>query len=121
LADDKREEVHLSTVGSQHLTTVFHSRTLDMHIVTESELTDIASGAQSIHIGFFGITFGALFAVAIVLITLPLQTSAHAAFVASLVVLLIMSAYFGVRAVSDYRQSKHRVELIRSKPSRPPL
>jgi len=82
-----------------------------MHIVTESELTDIASGAQSIHVGFFGITFGALVAVAIVLITLPLQTSAHAAFVASLVVLLIMSAYFGVRAVSDYRQSKHRVEL----------
>jgi hypothetical protein len=110
---DESEESKLTVSATQSVTTVFHPRTLEMHMVTDHELTDIASGAQSIHIGFFGVSFGALVAAAITLITVPLASSAHAAFVASTIVLFVLSAYFGVRGISDYRSSKDRVNRIR--------
>jgi Flp pilus assembly protein TadB len=110
---DENQTTKLTVASQQQVTTVFHPRVLDMHSVTDQELIDIASGAQSIHIGFFGITFGALVAVALTLLTVSLASSMHAVFVAALIVLAVMSAYFGSRAVSDYRSSRSRVERIR--------
>jgi len=89
-----------------------------MFTVTELELDAVASLSASIHLTFFGISFGALVAFAIVLATVsPNDPVIHAMFVALLWVSALMTLYFGIRGINDYITARRKLNEIKSEPS----
>lgn len=86
-----------------------------MHAVTEAELETIASLGNSVHLTFFGISFGGLIAFSIVLATLTINDPVpHATFVALTALSGFLTAYFGIRAAIDYRASRRKLHEIKS-------
>ena len=101
------------------LTTVSYApRNLRMHLVTAQELDDFASGAQSIHIGFGGLTLGVGGTLLAVLVAVKLPIYIFAAFIALALAAAILTAYFAARAVADLRSGRRRVQDIKDQPNR---
>jgi hypothetical protein len=97
------------------LTLQYARRTLRMHSATEAELETIASLGNSVHLAFFGISFGAVIAFSIVLSTITISDPIpHATFMGMDWLSVILTFYFGVRAAVDYRSSRRKLKEIKS-------
>jgi hypothetical protein len=104
----------LALAVSDLVTTVFIPRTLEMYTVTNQELEALASGPQSVHIGFLGITIGSLLIVLVALVTVPMDATLRGLFVIGLVLSAIGTAYFGIRAALDLRAARSQLTRIRT-------
>lgn len=99
-----------------NLTIQYTSRTMNMVTISENELDMLVSLGNSTHLTFFGISVGALMAFAIELATAPMSDPfVHASFVALTGVSLLLTPYFGIRAILDYRSSRRKVREIKGK------
>lgn len=113
-ADEPNEPQALQVFGAPGIvTTVFVPRTLEMYTVTDQELSALANGAQSVHVAFFGVAFGALLIAVVTVATVQLDQTTKGLFAVGAVLAGILSAYFGVRAVVDLRGAGSRVRDIR--------
>ena len=103
--------------GSMPLNVQYARRTLTIYPVSDSELDFVASLSNSIHLTFVGMSFGALLTLAVTLYTVPLSDpKVYAGFVACTALTTILTVYFGIRAVSDYRKACAKLcELKRGK------
>jgi hypothetical protein len=104
--------------GSAPLTTITYARrNLTMRPITDAEIDALASLGNSIHLTFFGISFGALLSFVIVLTTNDVKDPRwFAAYVAMLGVSILGAAYFGVRSVVDYLSQQNKVKEIKQSP-----
>ena len=85
-----------------------------MHMVSETELDTVATMGASVHLGFFGMGFGALIAFGIALLTIEIpDPRTYAAFVAMFAVSVVASLYFGTRGVLDYRAARRKLREIK--------
>ncbi len=85
-----------------------------MHTVTGQELDAVASLSNSVHLTFFGLCFGATISLSIVISTVSIpDPKTYAAFMALTAVSVILSSYFGIRALIDYRASRRKLKEIK--------
>jgi hypothetical protein len=86
-----------------------------MYSVSEQELDTIASGGNTTHVGFLGLSLGSAVTFGITLLTASLP-SPHlgASFVALFWTSVVASGYFALRAVTDYRMVARRVNAIKT-------
>lgn len=91
-----------------------------MHTVTETELDTVASLSNSVHLCFLGMSVGALSAFAIVLATIDIKDPiSHAAFVGLTWISAVLTAYFAVRSLFDYREARAKLQEIKRGDSDP--
>jgi len=114
--DDSDAFVEPITVSSQAglVRAIVIPRTLEMYTVTNQELEALASGPQSVHIGFLGTSIGALLVVIVALLTVQMDRTTHGLFLVGMVLSVILTAYFGIRAVLDLRSAGNQLSTIRS-------
>ncbi len=86
-----------------------------MYTVTNQELEALASGPQSVHIGFLGTCIEALLVLLVALVTVQMDRTTRGLFVVGLILSVILTAYFGIRATLDLRGSGNQLDSIRSK------
>lgn len=84
-----------------------------MYSVTGQELDGLASGYNSIHAGFFTLCLGALIGFGTTLLTVPLSDKLFALYVGLTGVSGILTPYFGLRAIRDWRNTTQRIEEIK--------
>jgi hypothetical protein len=86
-----------------------------MHTLTETELDAVASLSGSVHLAFLGMSFGSFISFAIVLWTIEIRDSLqHATFAGLAWTSAILSLYFGIRAIIDYRTSRRKLREIKA-------
>ena len=90
-------------------------RTIEMYSVSERELDQIAgsSSALSMHLVFFGITFGAAIAFLLSMLSTELSNRQFA-LVWALFVLTIATVYFGIQATRGYHAAGKGVRTIKN-------
>jgi hypothetical protein len=94
-------------------------RRVAMYRVFETELENLGSAQNSVHLAFFGIAFGAALTLSVTLITVDINNSkTYASFWASLLVSVGASFYFGLRALFDWRKAKRHVRDIKEQNSK---
>jgi len=99
-----------------NVTVIQNPRSITMHNVADHELDVIMGSSGGVHLTFFGICFGALLTSAATLLTVTITGDrVFAGFVAAALVSLILSFYFGIKAISDYRSASKKVESIKGR------
>ena len=89
-------------------------RRVAMYRLFETELDSLGSAQNSVHLAFFGLAFGAALALGITLLTVDISsTKTYAAFWASLLVSVLGTFYFGLRAFFDWRKAKQNIRSIK--------
>src|SRR5256885_224246 len=115
--DDHSNEplvIHPESPG-RTVTVVYMPRTFPLHTVSSSELDSLASGAQSVHLTFLGLSLGISVTVGITLLTVDIASAKiYASFVGTLVVSVLSDLYCGVRALLDVRDARRRLDEIKS-------
>jgi hypothetical protein len=115
-----QEGVSLAKTNEQ-VTVEVVPRHLRMHNISESELDALTSDGSTLNLTFFGICFGAFVSFAVVLYTGGVtDPTKHATFSMLTFSCLLMSAFFGIRGVSEYlswqkKRSEMKSELISKK------
>jgi hypothetical protein len=102
-----------SISSTQPLTVEYVPGILRMHTISEDRLDMLVSGYTSLHLTFFGITFGGAVSFGIVLfngVTDPFHKMAYQLFLFGS---LIMSAFFGVRGWGEVRQAQKKLKEIK--------
>lgn len=85
-----------------------------MFYLFEYEIDAIAGLSASVNLALFGISFGALVAFAITLLTVHInEVSTLAAFVALTAVSTLASMFFGIRGALDHRSASKKLKEIR--------
>ena len=96
------------------LTVEYVPRSMRMIPISSHELDNVASLGNSIHLTFFGLCAGAAIAFAIVLTTGNVtDPMTHAGYIAVLIASGVLSLYFGIRGVIDYRAAKRKLSDIK--------
>ena len=114
------DELRIVPAAGMPLTVQYARRTLRMLTLTEIELDTVASIGNSVHLAFLGISAGAFIAFGITMLTLPIADPKLFATFAALTALAgILTAYFGVRALIDYRASRAKLSEIKRESSGP--
>src|SRR5438552_1358270 len=86
--------------GDTGLTTETVPRHMKFVRVALTELDDLRASNSTLELAFFGMTFGAFVTILSTLRTVQINdASTHAAFVASAVLLGVLSAYFGIATI----------------------
>jgi hypothetical protein len=99
---------------SMPLTVEYAPRVLTMHTLTEVELDTVAGLSNSVHLAFLGISAGAFVAFVITLATVAIEDPRTAATLSALTGLsAVLSLYFGVRAITDFRSSRQKLAEIK--------
>ena len=106
------ERIPAPSPADLQVTVKYQPRTLDVHYLTTAELHELAALGVSLHLTFFGVSFGGAVAFAIALLTATLETRTNAVFVALLAVSLVGVAYFSVRALFDWRARERVVRSV---------
>lgn len=87
-----------------------------MYYVQDQELDSLgsASAQSSLHLGFFGASFGAAISLGATVFTVDIPSpNTKAIFWALFVLSAALSLYFGIRATLDYKESRRQVRAIR--------
>jgi len=87
--------------------------------VTEDELEALAEAGmhKSLDVGLFSLTFGVAITVLITLVTVDItDAKLNAGFVAVLAVSVILSIYFGIRALGAWRDAARKLEKLKQTP-----
>jgi hypothetical protein len=87
-------------------------REMRMHQVTDDELRQLRSGANSSSLTLFGVAIGGAITIGVTLGTVELTTSVHATFVASFIATVGLTLFFGFNAVRDYLSVKRLIQHI---------
>lgn len=92
------------------ITVEYVSRSMRMIPVSSDELDTVASLSNSINLAFFCLCVGAAIAFGIVLTTTSVpDPKVYASYVALLGASLIGTAFFGTKALSDFRAAKKKL------------
>lgn len=106
------------------VTISFRRRSVDMYYIFDQELEVIgsASAQSSLHLGFFGASFGASVSLWATVITVDIiNPYTYSAFWATALVSTVLAVYFGIRSTLDFIKTKKQVKLIRdASPNREP-
>ncbi len=94
------------------VTIVLVPREMRMHQVTEDELRQLRTGANSPSLTLFGVAVGGAVTLGITLATVELATSVHATFVASLIATAGRTLFFGLNAIRDYLSIRKLIQHI---------
>ncbi len=100
---------------SAPITTVIVARKIEMYLVSPEELKSIVSGNTSIHLTFFGLTLGAAITLLITLFSVAIEGKIFGAFVGSVILTLILSGYFGIRAWKDWGSGRETIKQLMEK------
>lgn len=85
-----------------------------MYYVTESELDEIASGANAINLALFGISVGGLISFGSVLATIAVnEPKQYAAFVALAALSGMCTIYFGIKSYADHRANRKKLAALK--------
>ena len=80
--------------------------------VEQNELNTLCTGYNSVHFGLFGLCFGCALTAAVTLLTGTLPQNMKIGFLASSLVFLVASIYFGLMARKDYSCAQNLVKRI---------
>jgi hypothetical protein len=89
-------------------------RVMNVYTLNESELDSLSSTFNSVNFGFFGIAAGAALAVFITLAAGQLTAEARPLFGLAMVFILVLTAYFGLMALGDWRKSRTKVAELKA-------
>src|SRR4051812_15327291 len=100
--------------GSSVVTMTVTPRDFEALVVTEEEFESVASGGNTLQVGFFGIAIGAAVSFGISLLTTTPTTPVWqwGTFVALFGLSLTLTAYFGMATYREWRQNKSRIQRI---------
>lgn len=85
-----------------------------MHLVTDTELEDLASGYNSVNFGFFTLFAGVAVSFIITLVTVKdLPMDMRAIFIAISLAAGALTLYFGVMYVQERSRAKNMVRKLR--------
>jgi hypothetical protein len=97
------------------LTVNYIPRSLTMIHVSSSDLETLSSSGNSIHLTLFGVCFGAATSFGGVLATTVVANPlVFGAYVGLCCGSSILSVYFGLRGISDYRAAKRKLGELKS-------
>jgi len=117
MADEQQEHPQNPIIPSpnaaQSYTVEFVPGHVKMHTISEDKLDMLASGTTSIHLTFFGICLGAAISFGVILYNGVLDPFHKASYQSLLFAVMVLSAYFGVRGISDYIGSRTKLKEIK--------
>src|SRR5258708_957448 len=96
------------------------SREFTLYQLEENELDQLVAGYNSIHLGLFGVFFGAFLTVGITWIVqananvASLSVRATLLYFCATVIFFVATIYFGCMAVKDLRKSRRVISRIKS-------
>ena len=98
---------------------VSEPRVLRMFHVTEQELDSLSEKGAGIHLGLFGVAFGALLVALVTIVTVKLNDRAFAAFVAVAIVSGVLSLYFATMAARNVYYASREKRRIKQRQATP--
>lgn len=98
---------------SPSVTVVYQPREIRMFHVSAEELETFASGNSSVHLTFFGLCFGSAITLTATWVSVKLSANTHLVFFLGSVLLGVLSLYFAVRAIADWRTSRRLIDEIK--------
>ena len=114
---EKHESEHTvipAEIRGTHVTVTYVPRHVEVYQLLGEELDAIAGGAHSIHLTLFGISIGALVALAITLGTGQVTSMlAFSGFVGASVAAFGLSTLFGLLALRDWRRHQALISNIK--------
>lgn len=84
-----------------------------MYHVLKQDLDRLAAGYMSIHLGMFGVSFGAFVSCGITYATAQLQEPLATRFLVLSFVFGVLSLYFGAMALRDYFRARRDIQRIK--------
>lgn len=102
-------------VSGLQLTVSYWSRDVDIYQVFGHEFKSIKSAASQsgLYLGFFGISFGVMVSLLLVLATVTLTSPvAHAVFIIGSGVSVILTALLGIKARIEYKATHDQIDYI---------
>ena len=109
-SDRDATRVPTPSTSSSPCTVEIIPRHLRLINISETELRALASGSNSTDLTFFGICFGATVAFGIVLYSGGISDVQQATYKMLLCAAIVLSSYFGVQSIRNYRQSKRNLK-----------
>ena len=91
---------------------VWHKRTIHMYAVPESELRELTSGYNSLHLVFFGVCVGAFVSLSIAYMSANLGTSTKPYFVALILASAGLAVWCGISALRHYNVTTNKIATL---------
>jgi hypothetical protein len=88
---------------------VWHKRTIHMYAIPDSELRELTSGYNSLHLVLFGVCIGAFISLFTAYKTANIDTSTKPYFIAAILVSVGLAVWCGIGTMHHYRASKSRI------------
>lgn len=91
---------------------VWHKRTIHMYAVPDSELRELTSGYNSLHLVLFGICLGVFVSLLIAYKTANLDEATKPYFMAGVLVSCGLSLWCGIGTIKHYKTTQQRVNAL---------
>jgi len=105
-------------IPSSPLTITAQPRDVDLFSIFDFELDVMSESFSSLSLAFTGITVGVALSLGVTLVTIDdLQSEVHATFAGVTVAAVLLSFFFGWRAILDWQKARSIAKAVRKRPA----